>query len=193
MTDPELGEIRKVFKPGLDNLIAGVIIGVLMLGGGGAVVFFAVKGVIDNGGKLPAWGAKGWSWGAVVLVAALGIGLMVGGFFLIGWMRSLFSLRVHVGQKGFRVTEGKTSRVILWSEIVSVQETHLYERPPLLKGVAKYALPKMMSTSFVVQRKVGEGFGFDGNTISEHEELADMIKEETDSRNIPWEIVEEHQ
>ena len=37
-----------------------------------------------------------------------------------------------------------------------------------------------------------EPFRFDGTSIREHVILAGMIKKETDLRNIPWEIVEEH-
>jgi hypothetical protein len=126
------------------------------------------------------------------MMTVLGVGLMIAGVFLIRWMRSLFSLRVRIGQNGFSVTEPETTQVVAWEEISSVQETHLYERPPLLKGVAKYALPKMKSKSFIVKIKEGEPFAFDGNTIKGHGKLAQMIKEETDRRTVPWEIVEEH-
>lgn len=61
-----------------------------------------------------------------------------------------------------------------------------------MKGVAKYALPKVMSKSFEVRIQEREPFAFDGDTIKGHSKLAQMIKEETDSRNIPWELVEEH-
>jgi hypothetical protein len=195
MTIEELGEIRREFKPGLENLIAGIIIGVLMIGGGCALVYLPTNGVLESGGNLPLWtekGEKGWSWGAAGLIATIGVLLTVGGFFLIRWMRSLFSLRVRVGQNGFSVVDKKTARVFGWDDIQSVKETHLYERPPVLKGVAKYALPKFMSKSFMVTIKEGDPFAFDVNTIKGHIKLAQMIKEETDRRNVPWEIVEDH-
>jgi hypothetical protein len=193
MTVDQLGHIRMQFKPGLENLIAGIIIGLLMIGGGCAAVYFPTSGVAKSGGNLPLWTDQpGWSWGAAAILAALGIGLIIGGFFLIRWVRSLFSLQVRVGQNGFVVLHKKTSRVIAWDDILSVQETHLHERPPLLKGVAKYALPKMTSKSFIVKTKQGEPFAFDGTTIKEHATLAQMIKHETERRNIPWEFVDEH-
>jgi hypothetical protein len=195
MAAEQLGEIRREFKPGLENLVAGIIIGLLMVGGGCAAVFFSTNGVIESGGSLPLWtekGQKGWSWGAAGIFAALGVGLIIGGLFLIRWVRSLFSFRVRIGQNGFSVIDKRTARVVGWEDIQSVQETHLYERPPLLKGVAKYALPKMMSKSYIVKLKQGEPFAFDGNTIKGHSKLAQLIKEETERRNIPWEIVEEH-
>jgi hypothetical protein len=192
MIAQEIGEIRGEFKPGLENIIAGIIIGLLLISAGGAGVYFPVNGVIESHGNLPFWVEKGWCWGAVGLLMALAIGAIVGGVFLIRWMRSLIFLRVRVGSIGLSVTQRDETRVIAWPDIVSVQETHLYERPPLLKGVAKYALPKALSKSFMLTTKYGEPFGFDGNTIRGHVILADVIKKETDQRGIPWEIVEEY-
>jgi len=195
MTVEQIGEIKQEFKPGLANLVAGIIIGLLMISGGLAAAYFASNAVIASGGNIPLWtgkGQKGWSWGAAGIFAALGFGLIIGGFFLIRWVRSLFSSRVCIGQNGFAALDKKITRVIGWDDIASVEETHLYQRPPLLKGVAKYALPKLMSKSFIVTLREGEPFAFDGDTIKGPSRLARMIKEETDSRNIPWEIKEEH-
>jgi hypothetical protein len=195
MAAEQIGEIKHEFKPGLENLVAGIIIGLLMIAGGCAAVSISTNGVVQSGGNLPVWtekGQKGWSWGAAGIFAAIGLGLVVGGIFLIRWVRSLFSFRLRVGQNGFAVSDKGAMRVVGWYDIVSVQETRLYERPPLLKGVAKYVLPKMMSKSFVVMVRQGAPVAFDGNTIKGHSKLAELIKEETDRRNIPWGIVEEH-
>lgn len=191
MTDDQIGEIRKEFKPGLDNLIAGVIIGVLLVAGGCALIYLPLNGVIEAEGHLPWWVDKGWCWGAVALIGALGIGLIVGGVALILWMRSLVSFRVRVGQAGLSIAERKAERFVAWGDIVSIEETHLHERPPILKGVAKYALPKLTSRSYVLNLREGEPFGFDGNTVKGHNNLAEMIRAETDPRNIPWEIKDE--
>lgn len=195
MTIEQLGTVRQEFKPGLSNLIAGIILGALMIVGGGFAVYLPVNGVIQASANLPFWtanGQKGWSWGAAAIFAVIGLFLVVGGFLLIRWIRSLFSLRVHVGQNGFAVFQKNVTRVIGWSDIVSIQETHIFERPPLLKGPAKMILPKMMSKSFSVTTTEGEPIVFDGNTIKGHTDLAQMIKEETDPREIPWQIVEQH-
>ena len=93
----------------------------------------------------PFYVEKGWSWVAVGLSAALGIGAIVVGAFLIRWIRSLSSLRVAVGVHGLSVTRKDGTDVIAWADIISVRETRLYERAPLLKGAAKYALLKVMS------------------------------------------------
>jgi hypothetical protein len=44
MTQQELGEVRNEFQPGLENLIAGVIIGLLLMGGGCAARIFPIYG-----------------------------------------------------------------------------------------------------------------------------------------------------
>jgi hypothetical protein len=88
------------------------------------------------------------------------------------------------------VTRKDGTRVIAWPDIVSVQETHLYERAA--RGVAGYALPKILSKNFLLVIKDQEPFHFSETSIRGHVILAGMIKKQTDQRNIPWEIVEEH-
>ncbi len=184
----EIGEIRREFKPAYENVIAGIIIGLLMIGGGCTALFFLVKAVIDSRGSLPFWAEKGWCWGAIGLGGALGLGLIAGGAFLVRWMSSVFSLRVKVGTDGLSVTRKGETQVIAWPDIMSIQETHLYES--VARGVVKYALPKVMSQTFLLKIKDREPFAFDANTIRGHVLLAHMIKKETDQRDIPWEIVE---
>jgi hypothetical protein len=190
MTIQDIGAVRSEFKPALENTVAGFIIGLLMIGGGCAGICFLVNAVIQSGGNPPLWAEKGWCWGAVGILGALAVGLIAGGVFLVRWMRSLFSLRVRVGLNGFSLIRKGETQVIAWSDIVSVEETHLYE--PVASGLAKYALPKVMSESFTLKLKDREPFTFDVNTIRGHLLLAQMIKRETDKRSIPWEIVERH-
>ena len=80
----------------------------------------------------------------------------------------------------------------MWDQIVSVKETHLYERPQLLKGPAKLMLPKMKSNSYTVQRDDDESFAFDGTSVRRHQELAEMLKLQLDGRDVPWDVVEVH-
>ena len=195
MATEQIGEIQREFKPGLENLIAGIIIGILMIVGRCFLVYLPVNGVIESGGDLPVItgkGQKGWCWVAAGALAVMGVMLIVGGILLIFWMKSMFSLRVRVGQNGIIVSTKSITRCISWDEIASVEETPLFERPPVLKGVARFALPKMQSKSFTVNVKSGEPIAFDANAIKGHIELAEMIREQTERRNIPWKIVEEH-
>jgi hypothetical protein len=194
MTTEELGEVKRAFKPGLENVVAGIIIGLLLTAAGCAAIYFPIMGVIENSGNLPFWRQKepGWSWGAVGIVATFGAFLAVIGVLFIWAMRSLRSLVVRVCQNGISITSRGTQQAFGWDDIASVQETHLYERPPILKGVAKYALPTQKSRSFKVKLREGEPFEFNGTAVKGHGALAKMIKEQTDPRSIPWKIVEEH-
>jgi hypothetical protein len=195
MIAEELGEIRAEFQPGRDNLIAGLILGLLAIAGGCTLIYLAANGALQSGGNLPVWlpkGRKGWSWGAVAGISVMGVALAVGGILLLWWVKSLFSFGVRIGLNGMAVVDKRGMRVISWDDIASVQENHLYERPPILKGPAQFVLPKMLSKSFIVKTKQGEPLTFDGTTIKGHVELAALIKERLDGRSIPWEIVEMH-
>ncbi|MCE9553056.1 MAG: hypothetical protein K8T91_06715 [Planctomycetes bacterium] len=192
MTDSHLGEITDEFAPGRDNVIAGMIIGLLMIGGGGFLLYLMTKGLVKSHADLPFWAEKGWCWFAVLGMSVLGGGFIIGGVYMIRYMRSLLTLQVHVGQHGFSVLENHVRRVYAWDDIQAVEETHLYERPPLLKGAAKYFLPKVMSRSFAVKHSDGETFKFNGTSIKQHIALADTIRSHIDPSQVPWEILEVH-
>jgi hypothetical protein len=192
MATLEIGSMQRTFKPGADNLIAGAIIGLLMIGSGSTIAHFATKSVIERRGQLPFWAEEGWCWGAVALCVLLSVGLVIGGGFLIRWLWSLSSLQVHVGDDGFAVTRRDGQQLFMWDRIVHVKETHMYERPPILKGPVTLLLPKMKSKSYSVRRDDQEEFAFDGNTLRGHEAFAELLKARVDGRNIPWEIVEVH-
>ncbi len=68
MNVQEIGEIRREFKPALENIIAGIILGLLMFGGGCAAIVVAVKAIVESHGNLPFWAEKGWSWGVLGLM-----------------------------------------------------------------------------------------------------------------------------
>lgn len=104
-------------------------------------------------------------------------------------MRSLLSLRVRVAEGGLSVNQKARTRTIAWPEISAVEEIHLYE-PMVSRGVGKHVLPRVMSQSYVIKIKDQEPFSFDVNTIRGHVMLAQMIKKETDRRNIVWELTE---
>ena len=110
MNAQEIGETRREFKPGLENLVAGIIIGLLLIGAGCAGLFVSAKAVIESRQSMPFIAEKGDCWAAVGVFSALGIGAIVVGVFLIRWIRSLSSLRVAVGVDGLSVTPGETRR-----------------------------------------------------------------------------------
>lgn len=166
MPSTEIGNIQRIFKPAITNLVAGIIIGLLMIGGGFGLAYLATRTVINSRGPLPFFAEKESCWFGVALFGLVAIGIMIGGVFMIRWMWSLASLRIHVGDAGFAVSSRKGVQSFLWDQIVSVKETHLYERPQLLKGPAKLMLPKMKSNSYTVQRDDNESFAFEASILS---------------------------
>src|SRR5262245_13702878 len=160
----QLGDPIAIFKPGMQNLVAGIIIGLLMVTGGGALSAFAIREAIVNGDRLPWYAEKGSCLLAVFGMAAIGLVLAGAGVALILWVKGLFSLRVLVCPAGFLCIRRKELQVFPWDQIERVQETVTQEHFPL-KGIAKYAAPMGKSRSFVVRRCDGVEFGFDGNTV----------------------------
>jgi hypothetical protein len=184
----QLGDPIATFKPGMENLVAGVIIGLLMVIGGGALSAFAIREAIINGDRLPWFAEKGSCLAAVVAMGVIGLMLAGAGLVLIYWVKGLFSLRVLVCPAGFLCVRRTELQVFPWIQIERLQETVTQEYFPL-KGIAKYAAPIGKSRSFVVRRRDGVEFGFDGNTVKNLNTLARLLEEQSRHRSIPWEVV----
>jgi hypothetical protein len=182
-TTSEVGVIKRTFKPGLANLSAGVILGVLLIGGEVFGLLAATKAVIDNRGVFPE-GVPGWNWVGVSMVWVASLAAIPGGWFLIRWMRDLMSLRVQVGMLGLLITEREGSSTILWGDIETIEEQQIFVP-------RKYGLPPQMSQKFVVNPRGGGPFSFEENAIKGHILLAGMIKAETKARSVPWIVTEE--
>ncbi len=180
------------FKPSTSNLIAGLIIALLMIGGSVGIGGLLFRGISDSGGKLPLWADKGWCWVAIAIFFMIAMVLLVGGFFVLYWMWSLVALRVVCNHGGFSVVTRAGTENFLWCHIVYVRETHLFQRPPVLTGPAILLLPKIQSKSYILRTDDNREFAFDGNTIRRHNDFAKLIKIELIDQNIPWEIVEVH-
>lgn len=179
-TISEVGAIKRIFKPGVANLSAGIILGLLFIGGGVFGLLAATKAVIDNRGVFPQ-GQVGWNWASVGATWIASIAAIPGGVALIKWMRRLMSLRVEVGELGLRITEREGTHAILWDDIEIIEEHHDFER-------RKYGLPPRLSQKFNVISRGEEPFFFEENAIKGHLQLAEMIKAETHRRSIPWNI-----
>jgi hypothetical protein len=77
-----------------------------------------------------------------------------------------------------------------WEEIVEVEETILHEHLPLLKYGLKYALPAGKSRIYLVRRRDGKEFVFDGNRVKGLGRLGKALREKADSREITWNVKE---
>ena len=183
---PEVGSIHQVFKPGLINTAAGIILGASLLGGGIFGLFAATKAVVVNRGNFPPRvpGIPTWDWPGVFIVWVVSTVAIVGGWFVLKWMRSLLSFRVEVGKEGLLIHESSGPRAILWDGIEEVEERQVFLR-------RKYGLPPQMSLLYIVKPRVGEPFAFEQNSIKEHIMLAGIIKAKTKTRAVPWNITQD--
>jgi hypothetical protein len=187
MTTKEIGEIRRTFGPGIENIIAGYILGLILLSAGCAGLGAFAWGFFTKDGEVSIW-----TWLVLPFSVAICVALVILGISYFPWIYSMSSFRVRVGQYGLLVIDSKSLRGIGWEEIVSVQETFVFARPEVLHFPAYYLIPKLESKRFKLQVKRGDPIEYDSNSIGSPNTLARMIKEETDRRGIPWMIVEEH-
>ena len=182
----QLGAPAATFRPGFANLIAGIIVGLVMIGASGPVLVASFGIARQNDPKAPVAA----SWIGMGLGAVLGLGLAIGGIALIYWVRGMFSLRLYVCSHGFYYTHRGKLHVFRWEQIERVVETITQEYLPL-KGIAKYAAPPVERRSYVVRRKDGFEFGFGPNSIRKSATLGNWIRKEVTQRNIRWEMVPE--
>jgi hypothetical protein len=187
-----LGKQKIQFKPSSSELIAGTIIGILMTGSGATLVFFPVRSFGRSNYALPFFAEHGESVFSVGLLVLLGVAAFVGGIALVLWMRSLLSFRVVVCENDFYVGRRDKREIYTWDKIVSVRETVLTQHIPIVKGVARRAMPTTMNHSYVVLRSDGEEFAFNGTTVKGVKGLAGIIRRHTSKYEVPWEVVEEH-
>jgi hypothetical protein len=186
-----LGAPVSQHAPSPANKIAGVIISLLLVGGGLAIAWFVIRGLVETGGQMPFYAEKGWCWFAVVLGGAIAVFLFFAGIALFYYVWNLFSLRVLSCPDGFYCVQGEQTDVFAWDEIVSVQETVSRESLPLVKGAARHLMPRITSQSYLVKRCDGKEFAFDGNIMPRVQALAVPLRVATQKRSIPWSTVEE--
>ena len=187
-----LGPRLESFRPAMSNVVAGAILGLLLVGGGLAILGFIGREVYLAGGNLPFYAKKGMCWLAVGLGSLCAVALIFGGGFLAWLVRWRLAHDVEMYENGFRYRASKNSEEITWDAVASIRETILYERPPVLKGPAKLLLPKVASKSYTVITISGKEYRFDGNSIKQIQRFGEMLREQAQIAGLTWETVEEH-
>lgn len=172
----ELGGRTEVFRPSAANLIAGMIIGMLLIAGGLALA---------GGSLYLLLSPKGSDWQTTILGIGMGTVLMTSGVLFIYLMKRMFSYCLVVCAEGFIRQVGKRTDCCRWDDIASVVEEVKSDHLPL-KGAAKYAVPLGKSRSYTIHRKDGTEFLFTADTIKRLGRFATMVREATDHRGIPW-------
>jgi hypothetical protein len=153
-------------------------------------VIALTRTAISRGASLPWFHEKDISWVAVLILGALGLLAIVGGVALILWVKRLFSLRILVCPSGLVEVQRGQILSCRWEDIAQVEETILHEHLPLKHGL-KYVAPVGKSRSYVVRRRDGKEFVFDGNRVKGLGRLAKLLRQEAETRAIPWMIKEE--
>jgi hypothetical protein len=105
-------------------------------------------------------------------------------------MRSLLSFRVFLHENGLAQRSGANQDLVLWSDVVTMKEIVLYERPPLLVGAAQYLLPKFASRTYAVWCRDDRKFGFSVHSIKNVDRLGEMLRQVSLDRGIPWMVQE---
>ena len=186
----EIGQVKQTFAPSMLNMLAGVIIGGLMIWGANTS-WAKARFDFRTTQHLRWYREKGASWASVIMLCVVAVLLVVGGLALIYWMWRQRSLRVHFGEDGFLQESSKESRLFLWDDIIQVDEIHTLEAPPLLSGGLRNLLPKVKSISYMVYRKDDEiPFIADGNTIKHHKKFGGMLKAILSERDVEWRLLE---
>jgi hypothetical protein len=183
----ELGDEVAYFGPSYPNIIAGSVLSVLVMAGGIALLWLAFKEFRWN---MPFYAEKGMCWFAFIFMNALGACLCLLCPAGLYWMTLLAKRGVSFRSEGLLYRDSAQMLAMFWEDIAAIKEIHLYERPPILKGPAKLALPKMKSKSYLVITSAGTEIGFDGNTVDRIHLLGDVLRKEATSRHIPWTIEE---
>ena len=109
-----LGARLGLFKPRLANLVAGVVLSLLLIGGGLKILGFIGREVYLSGAKLPLNAERGMSWFAAGLGSLIGVTLSAGGVVMARYVWRLRSHRVEVGEYGFHYWRGDTLEDVRW-------------------------------------------------------------------------------
>lgn len=178
-----LGEVQCVFRPKKANIIAGVIIGLLLiLGGISAATLIAVQ-------RDPPHQALGDKIGKYVCIGLLGILLPAGGIPLLLWMKRLASHRVVIFEHGFSYGYVDHAEICPWADIEKVDEVFTKEELKILKLPG--ASLKNIDRSFVVHRKDGKEFPFSVNTVDSIPRLIECFEKAREKHDFPWQQIQQ--
>jgi hypothetical protein len=186
-----LGEPIETFVPGFANLFAGVVLGLLAAGGGLTILVFLIREIIRAGGQLPLIAEKEPSWVVLGVFALLGGVLIVGAAWLAYWVKSTLGSSIKVCPGGmFSSSPSKVHWVAPWGEIEGVREMVTHEHLPIVKGIARHAMPVRTNRTYAITRRNTTELVFTGNEIKEIGRFGDLLRVEAQARQIPWAVVE---
>jgi hypothetical protein len=187
-TVESLGNVLYETKPKTENLVAGIVIALLLIGGGIGMTVFMLRQLYHPAGNRPIETSDVIGAHAFVVFGVL---LAIGGGYMLLRMRSLFAFRLRVCSEGFCVVDRGVETAFAWDEIVQVKEFISHERLPLVKGPAKVLMPSKTSRSYAVVRCDGLQFDFDANLLPSTSLLAGPLATAASRRGFDWHTSEE--
>lgn len=182
-TAESLGRVVYQTRPNTSNLLAGCVIGVLLIGGGLTLAGYCGQMLLLGGADRPQTLGERVSVAALVLV---GVALICCGFFLLRRMVGLLRFRLSVCTEGFYYEQGDSVVVFAWSEIREVHEEICSERLPLAKGEIGQLLPETTHRFYRVVRCDGEEFAFDDNQLPRTSLLAGPLASAAKTFGFAW-------
>jgi hypothetical protein len=159
----DVGRPLHEFRPGMENVIAGSILALLLVAVGFSVLLWIGWSVAHTEGQIPFFVEKGICWALIAFFGAVAIGAAIGGLLLLRFATGLASQQIWVCSNGLCFVPRGRFDVARWDEIESVQEVVFQEYFPL-KGIAKHALPFGKSRTYLVRRQDGREFAVNGKT-----------------------------
>ncbi len=173
-TASRLGRYVGSYRPGMVNLVAGVILGCIPMAFGLMIVT-----------KAPGMSKD---WIAAAIGVAIGIGVCAVGVGSWWFVYYLWSCRTVVYEKGFVLLTGAKGQTVTWEDIVEFRACEIHERIPILRSPFNLLLPRRISRSYVVVTRAGSTHTFTGNSTRRLAELAEQFRQHSVARSIPWNV-----
>jgi len=187
----ELGPPGETFSPGFANLFAGIVLGILTSGGGLAILGFLIREIVRAGGQLPFVAEKEPSWVFLAAFSLIAFALIAAGAWLGWWVRATKGTAIHFCPGGlFSASQTRVHWVASWDRARAIRETVMHEHLPIVKSIARHAMPVRTNHSYSLMRDEGTDLVFTGNEIKEIGRFGDLLRETALTRQIPWERVE---
>jgi hypothetical protein len=179
----ELGAELKKFDASKSGVVAGVILGALMIFGGIAFLWLFVRPAFQQIGPLPLFANPGYSIAQVVGVSLLSLVLILGGAGLIYGMRILSRTSVSVREQGLVVIDGSVERKLPWKQILYIRETYSETKVRVAGPVAA----KRGSTDIVIECLDKKSLHFSEELAGFYEFLK-LMREIAQQQKIKWSI-----
>lgn len=183
--ESKLGWLLGAFRTATASLVAGVVLGVMLLGLGLAILGWLLWQTVGAGFALPLAASEEMSWLGVGVVGGLSGGLGVVGGLLIARARRLSRSCLVVAAHGFSWVRVAQVEMVAWSEIEAFRETAEGEPFPLLNFLT-WMLPKRKGIHYEAFTTDGRRFSFSANTVQQVGRLRAIFRQVATELAIPW-------